>query len=318
MEEQGSEMEKIAEAEALKHEIGEARTQIEQDMKDPAQSTADAAGEVGIVKEMWDVMQKHGRTFGEITWKNMKAFAAGGLSLVPLVSEAGTLVKMGTAVEKGKSALAAQKAFKATSMVGDIGDAAFVAKNVAKKEFWSALKNIPQNPMRLAVDPIRSAQEVWAARNEIREVGNTAKIVARLEQVGVTGANTKRTEKALNTMMAEAQGAYTGAKKQLGKDVLISGGLHLMHKIDPYPDVPPTLVTVARFAEFVLPGANIVPALWQFAHNYNEWRNTAINLALDMGKVVLKRFDGKMNEVKKPDVMRAAGVFDNQSQAFPG
>ncbi len=309
MEEQVSEMEKIAQTEALKHEIETARAHVELDMKDPAQSTADAAGEVGMVQEMWNVMKTHGKTFGEITWKNVKAFAAGGLSLVPLVGEAGTLIKMGTAVEKGKSALAAQKAFKATSIVGDIADAAFLAKNTASKEFLSALKNITRNPVRLAADPIHSAQAAWGARNEIREVGNTAKIVARLERVGVTGANTKRTERAINTMMKDAKDAYSGAKKQLGKDVLISGGLHLIHKIDPYPDVPQKLAMVAGLAEFVLPGANIVPAVWQLAHNNMEWGRMVRGLALDMGKVVMKRFDGKLKEVKKPDVVQAAAMF---------
>ncbi|MDP1722162.1 MAG: hypothetical protein Q8L37_03055 [Candidatus Gottesmanbacteria bacterium] len=310
MEEQVSEMEKIAEADTLKQEVAEARTQIELDMKEPAQSTADAAGEVGMVQEMWNVMKTHGKTFGEITWKNAKATAAGGLSLVPLLGTTGTLVKFGAAAEAGKVALTAEKA--AWGLRGAAAaekTAAKVVQTAARGKLWETLKAIPRNPIHLAADPIHSAQEAWGARKEIEEVGNTAKIVARLEKVGVTGPNAKRTERAINDMMKEAQGTYSGAKKQLGKDVVISGGLHLMHKIDPYPDVPQKLALVAGFAEFVLPGANIVPAVWQLAHNYNEWQITARNLVLDMGKVVMKRFDGKIKEVKKPDVAQAAAVF---------
>ncbi|MEK7544310.1 MAG: hypothetical protein AAB557_05545 [Patescibacteria group bacterium] len=307
MEEQGSEMEKIAETEALKHEIGEARTQIEQDMKDPAQSTADAAGEVGIVKEMWDVMGKHGKTFGEITWKNVKAFAAGGLSLVPLVGEMGTLAKFGGAAKAGKAYTNVRGLDNAARKIGE--SSWVVERALQKGKLVDAIKNIPQNPMRLVANPIKSAKDVWGARKDLQEARGYTNIVKQLGEDKLLDATDRRVGEVVTKKMSEAQGAYSGAKKQLGKDVLISGGLHLMHKIDPYPDVPQTLAMVAGLAEFVLPGANIVPALWQFAHNQNEWGITARNLALDMGKVVMKRFDGKINEVKKPDVVQAAAVF---------
>ncbi|MBI5620556.1 hypothetical protein HY949_02140 [Candidatus Gottesmanbacteria bacterium] len=309
MEEQIGEMEKIAEADALRQETAEAQREIELDMKDPAQSTADAAGEVGMVQEMWNVMKKHGETAKDLTWKNAKAYAAAGLSLVPLLGATGTLVKFGAAAEAGKAALSADKAFKAMSFAGDIGDAALLAKNTARSEFWSALKNIPRNPVHLAADPIHSAQEAWGARKNVQEAMGFSKIATELANEGLLSENKTRTAEVINKKMSEAQGAYSGAKKQLGKDVVISGGLHLMHKIDPYPDVPPTLAMVAGFAEFVLPGANIVPAVWQLMHNQNEWGKMVRGLALDMGKVVMKRFDGKMSDAKKPDVTAAAGVF---------
>lgn len=310
MEEQTSEMEKIAETEALKHEIGEARTQIEQDMKDPAQSTADAAGEVGIVKEMWDVMGKHGKTFGEITWKNMKAFAAGGLSLVPLVGEMGTLAKFGSATEAGKAYMNVRGLDNAARKIGE--SSWVVERALQKGKLVDAIKKIPQNPMRFVADPIESAKEVLGSRKNLQEAKDYTKFVKQLGKDKLLDASPRVVNEVIVKTLSEAQGAYSGAKKQLGKDVLISGGLHLMHKIDPYPDVPQKFALVAGFAEFVLPGANIVPAVWQLAHNYNEWQITARNLALDMGKVVMKRFDGKMNEVKKPDAMQAAKVFANQ------
>ncbi len=303
-------MEKIAEADTLKQEVAEARTQIEQEMRDPAAQTAAAAGEVGMVQEMWNVMKTHGKTFGEITWKNVKATAAGGLSLVPLLGPTGTLIKFGAAAEAGKVALTAEKA--AWGLRGASAaekTAAKVVQTAARGKLWETLKAIPRNPVHLAADPIHSAQEAWSARKNVQEAKGYTKIVNQLGADGLLDANTTRVNEVITKKMSEAQRAYSGAKKQLGKDVVISGGLHLMHKIDPYPDVPQKLALVAGLAEFVLPGANIVPAVWQLAHNYNEWQTTARDLVLDMGKVVMKRFDGKMSEAKKPDVMQAAGVF---------
>ncbi len=310
MEEQAGEMEKIAEADTLKHEVAEARTQIEQEMRDPAAQTAAAAGEVGMVQEMWNVMKKHGKTAGEITWKNAKAYAAAGLSLVPLLGSAGTLAKFSTATEAGKAAVAAEKtAWSARKGMEGTAALARTARDTSRSQLWNAIKEIPRNPTHLIADPIHSAQDAWGARKNIQEAKGYTKLVKKLGEDKLLDANLPYVNEVTKKTMSEAQEAYSGAKKQLGKDVLITGGLHLMHKIDPYPDVPPTLAMVAGFAEFVLPGANIVPAVWQLTHNTMEWGSMVRGLALDMGKVVMKRFDGKIDEVKKPDVMQAAVAF---------
>lgn len=309
MAEQIPEMETIAEKGELKHEVADARFYIEQAMRDPAQQTTDAAGEVGLAKALLNTMQSRNGKYKELLWKDFKAQAAGVVSVIPLVGEAGTLAKLGSAAEAGKTALSAEKAFTSTSMIGDVGDAALSLRNSSRSEFWKALKNVPRNPAHLVSEPLKSGKEVWNARKGIREVGKTADQVARLGEVGVLGGDPSRLEATLAEKMGDAEKAYSGAKKQFGKDVLIGTGLHLMHKFDPFPDVPSALTTVAGLAEFVLPGANILPAVWQLAHNKIEWTKMYGGLALDMGKVVMKRMDGKFNEAKKPDVMAAAATF---------
>lgn len=309
MAEDPPDMEKIAEREALKQRIESARLNIERQRGDMAQSTTNAAGEVGMVKSLWNVMQERQGKMKELAWKDLKAIAAGALSVIPLVGEAGTVAKIGSAAEKGKAALSAEKAFKSTSMIGDLGDAALVSQNTARSEFWKALKNVPRNPVHLVSDPWKSGKEAWGARKGIQEVGKTADQVAHFGEVGALGGDSSLIEAALAEKMVDAQKAYSGAKKQLGKDVLKSTGLHIMNKIDPFPDVPPAIATVAGFADFVLPGANIVPALWQLGHNKIEWAKMYGGMALDMGKVVMNRFDRKLNSMKEPQVARAAAAF---------
>lgn len=309
MAEQIPEMETIAETGELKHEVADARFYIEQAMRDPARQTADAAGEVGLVKALWDTAQSRQGKMKELAWKDLKALGAGALAVIPLVGEAGTVAKLGSAAEAGKKALTAEKAFKATSIVGDIGDSALLAKNTARTEFWSALKNVPRNPVHLVADPFKSGKEMLGARKNVQEAKSYSKFAIELAHDGLLSENKTRTGQIINKKMSEAQGAYSGAKKQFGKDVLVGTGLHLMHKFDPFPDVPSALTTVAGLAEFVLPGANILPAVWQLVHNKAEWAKMYGGLALDMGKVVMKRMDGKFNEAKKPDVMAAAATF---------
>lgn len=314
MEEQVSEMEKIAETDELKHEVAEARTHIEQDMRDPARATADAAGEVSLVKALWDTALSRKDKIKDLTFKDIKATGAALLSVVPLVGEAGTLAKIGSAAAKGKTAFNVSRGSEVMSGMtsGRIANPEILQKAMAvkaRREFVQALKAVPRNPVHLVSDPLQSAKEAWDARKGIQEIGKTADQVARLGEVGALGGDSSRIEATLAAKMVDAQKTYSVAKKQLGKDTLISGALHLMHKVDPFPDVPPKLAMVAGLAEFVLPGANILPAVWQLGRNKIEWAKMYGGLALDMGKVVMKRLDGKLSAAKKPDVMAAAAAF---------
>lgn len=307
MEEQVAEMEKIAEQGELKHEVAEAKTHIEKDMLDPAKQTADAAGEVGLVKALWDTAASRSDKIKDLAFKDIKATGAALISVIPLVGEAGTLAKLGSAAEAGKTYMKVRKLNNAARKSGEFS---WLLDNaLSKGKFVDALRNVPRNPVHLVSDPIQSGKEAWAARKGIQEIGKTADQVARLGEVGALGGDSSLIEATLDEKMVDAQKTYSVAKKQLGKDTLVSGALHVMHKIDPFPDVPPQLAMVAGLAEFVLPGANILPAVWQLGRNKFEWAKMYGGLALDMGKVVMKRLDGKLNEAKKPDVMAAAGVF---------
>lgn len=310
MEAQASEMEKIAEADVLKHEVAETRTQIELDMKDSAKQSADAAGEVGLVKALWDTALSRSGKAKELVWKDIKATAAAGISFIPLVGEAGTLAKIGSAAKAGKEFNEYRKIANASIAAGKTNKYQWlIEKSLRKENFLNAIKNVPRNPVHLVSDPLQSGKEVLAARKGIKEIGKTADQVVRLGEIGALGGDPVAIEANLAGKLTEAQKAYGVAKKQFGKDTLISGALHVMHKIDPFPDVPPQLAMVAGLAEFVLPGANILPAVWQLGRNKFEWAKMYGGLAIDMGKVVMKRMDGKFNEAKKPDVMAAAGAF---------
>lgn len=311
MEEQVPEMEKIAETDELKHEVSEARTHIEQDMRDPARATADAAGEVGLVKALWDTALSRSDKIKDLVFKDVKATGAALLSVVPLVGEAGTLARLGSAAQAGKVVSTEWKAVNIAkaSKLKDVEVLARQSSRLAKGKLWQAIKEIPRNPVRLVSDPIQSGKEAWAARKGIQEIGKTADQVARLGEVGALGGDSSLIEATLAAKMVDAQKTYSVAKKQLGKDTLVSGALHLMHKVDPFPDVPPQLAMVAGLAEFVLPGANILPAVWQLGRNKIEWAKMYGGMALDMGKVVMNRLDGKLTTAKKPDMMAAAGAF---------
>lgn len=302
MEEQVAEMEKIAEQEALKHEIAEARTQIELDMKDPAQSTADAAGEVGIVQEMWNVMQKHGATARELTWKDVKAVGMGALSVIPVLGEAGTAANIGKAMTAGKKVANVEKATWAGKMPAEMltktkaGRGFSVALDPSRGELWKnfgkSLLHIPENPVnRYLAHPLGSSLEAGKASVDFAKKAIKANTSVELKAMKV------------------ARSLAANKTIEAGKNVGMVAAHTILHKLDPFPDVPPQLAMVAGLAEFVLPGSNILPAVWQLAHNKVEWAKMYGGLALDMGKVVMKRMDGKLNEAKKPDVMAAAGAF---------
>lgn len=300
-------VEKIAEREALKQSIESARLNIERQRGDMAQSTTNAAGEVGMVKSLWNVMQERQGKMKELAWKDLKATAAGALSVIPLVGEAGTVAKIGSAAEAGKTYMKVRKLDNVARKSGVFSWV--IERSLQKGKFIDALKNVPRNPVHLISDPFQSGKEAWGARKGIQEIGKTADQVARFGEVGALGGDPSVIEANLAEKMIDAQKTYSGAKKQLGKDVLISTGLSIMHKIDPFPDVPPALTTVAGLAEFVLPGSNILPALWQLGHNKIEWAKAYGGMALDMGKVVMNRFDRKLTGMKEPQVARAAAAF---------
>lgn len=310
MEEQVPEMEKIAEKDELNHEIAEARAQIEQAMRDPARATADAAGEVGLVKALWDTALSRKDKIKDLTFKDIKATGAALLSVVPLVGEAGTLAKLGSTAEAGKTYMSVRKLDNAARKSGEFSWVV-VDRALRKGTFVDALKNVPRNPTHLVSDPLKSGKETWDARKVLKGLEKTKVVVpgAQEPQNFIAQANQVVLENIKAGKIIDAKTAYGVAKKQLGKNMLISGALHVMHKVDPFPDVPPQLVMVSGLAEFVLPGANILPAVWQLGRNKIEWAKMYGGMALDMGKVVMKRMDGKLNEAKKPDVTAAAGVF---------
>lgn len=292
-------MEKIAEGEALKHEIGEARRQIELDMKDPAQSTADAAGEVGMVAEMWNVMKKHGATARELTWKDVKAMGMGALSVIPIVGEAGTAVNIGKAVTAGKNVAKVEKATWMGKLPASIltkKESGRVALKASRGELWKkfgkSLLGITENPVnRYLAYPLQSSWEAGKASVDFAKKAVKANSSAELKAMRI------------------ARGLAAEKAIEAGKNVGMVAAHSILHRLDPFLDVPAPLTLIAGLAEFVLPGANIAPAIWQLAHNKIEWTKMYGGLALDMGKVVMKRFEGKMTQVKKPDVVQAAAVF---------
>lgn len=316
MEEQVAEMEKIAETDELRHEVSEARTHIEQEMRDPAQTTADAAGEVGLVKALWDTALSRKDKIKDLTFKDIKATGAALISVIPLVGEAGTLAKLGSAAAKGKTAFNVSRGSEVMSGMtsGRIANKEILQKAMAvkaRREFGQALRAVPRNPVHLVSDPLQSGKEAWDARQALKGLEKTKVVVpgAGLSGDFISEVNRGVLKRLNAEKIVDAKTAYDVAKKQFGKDTLISGALHLMHKVDPFPDVPPQLAMVAGLAEFVLPGANILPAVWQLGRNKIEWAKMYGGMALDMGKVVMNRLDGKLTTAKKPDMMAAAGAF---------
>lgn len=302
MEEQVAEMEKIAETDELKHEVVEARAQIEQDMRDPARATADAAGEVGLVKALWDTALSRSGKYKELAFKDIKATAAAALSVIPILGEAGTAANIGKAMTAGKNVANVEKATWAGKLTADmvtkkkVGRGISVALDPSRgevwKEFGKSLVHIPENPVnRFLAHPIGSATEAGKASYDFAKKAMTATTSAELKA------------------MKAARGLAAQKGMEAGKNVGMVAAHSLLHKIDPFPDVPPQLAMVAGLAEFVLPGANILPAVWQLGRNKFEWAKMYGGMALDMGKVVMKRLDGKLTTAKKPDMMAAAGAF---------
>lgn len=302
MEEQVAEMEKIAETDALKHEVAEARTHIEQDMRDPAKQSADAAGEVGLVKALWDTALSRKDKIKDLTFKDIKATAAAALSVIPILGEAGTAANIGKAMTAGKNVANVEKATWAGKLTADmvtkkkVGRGISVALDPSRGEVWKkfgkSLLNIPENPVnRFLAHPIGSASEAGKASYDFAKKAIKANTNAELKAMKV------------------ARGLAAAKTVEAGKNIGMVTAHSLLHKIDPFPDVPPQLAMVAGLAEFVLPGANLVPALWQLGRNKIEWAKMYGGMALDMGKVVMNRLDGKLTIAKKPDMMAAAGAF---------
>lgn len=301
MEEQAAEMEKIAEIEALKHEVSEARAQIEHEMRDPAQQTTDAAGEVGLVKALWDTAQSRSGKFKELAFKDIKATAAAALSVIPILGDAGTAVNIGKAMTAGKNVAKVEKAtWDLANFTTRARSVDSVVKKVqemgSRKDAWKTLGetliHIPHNPVnRFLAHPLGSSIEAGKASVDFGKKALTASSNVELKAMKV------------------ARGLAANKSIEAGKNIGMVAAHSLLHKIDPFPDVPPQLAMVAGLAELVLPGSNILPAVWQLGRDKIEWAKMYGGLALDMGKVVMKRLDGKLSAAKKPDVMAAAAAF---------
>ncbi len=295
------EIEKIAQRDELAHHIREATARVEQDMKSVPQQTTDAAGEAGLVQAMSKVVGEARTKAMALSWKDAKAVLAGSLSAVPL---AGTITSAQGAVEAAKGLNTVNTAIR------ESGNAApwLIERTLRKKKLVEALKKIPRDPVRLVAEPIKSAKDVWEKRGAIKDIEKTASHVAKMGELGEIN-NPLQVEETLENKMTEAQLDYKVAKKALGKDVAIHGGHKFLERFDPFPDVPPVLRKVAGLAEFVLPGANIAPALWQLTHNKIEWVKMYGKFGLEMGKVVGERLNKKFTNLKEPRVSQAAAAF---------
>jgi hypothetical protein len=309
MEDANGEMETIAETEALNHEIAEARTHIESDMKDPAAASASAAGEVGMVGEMWNALSKRGKKIAEIKWKDAKATIAAGLSILPAI---GTASNIGSAVRLGKEYmkvrnLANNPTALATSVI-DFGayTAKQTTKEAVKKEFIDSLKHIPHNPIRELMDTPGILMDAWRKRGDLNKEKSHLEMTKRDQIDGITHESHVT---ALDAQVSNAQKAKGEAYGRAGKSALLWVGHEILRRVDPFPDVPPIVATVAGLAEFVLPGSNIVPALWQLGSNKIQESMEVYRALGDIKDIVLRRLDMKLSQHKKPDVAQAVMVF---------
>lgn len=286
MSEQIPDMEKLAWEEEIGRHVAETSVRIEHRMDDIAQQSTDAAKEVGLMDALGKVAKEAQSKALALTWKDAKAMIAAGVSLVPL---AGTLPGLAKTAEAAKDLSAAGKAAKAAEKVGKAGwelTAARAGKEIAQNKLWRTVRSIPGHAAIHMVEP-------GLAMRDIAGKGIGLAKDAVISRTAVEGSKQ----------------ALKEAVKKGAPSIGIRGLEWAMRTVDPFPDVPPVLSTVAGVTSLFLPGADIVPALWQLVHNKVKWAETYGKMALDMGEVVANRLNRDYVQVKQPEVARAAAAF---------
>lgn len=286
MTEQIPDMEELARTDELDRHIADASARIERRMEDTAQQTTDAAKEVGLMDALGAVAKEAQAKALALTWKDAKAFVAAGVSLVPL---AGILPALGKTAEAAKGLSAMTKTANAAEKAAETGwklTAARAGKEIAQKNLWRTVRGIPGQAARHMVEPGVAAREIAG-----KGVG-----LAR--------------DAVFNRGAAEAsKRAFTEAAKKGLPAIGIRGAEWAMRMFDPFPDVPPAIVRVTAVASLLLPGADIVPAVWQLVHNKVKLAETYGKMAIDMGDVVANRLNRDYMQVKQLEVARAAAAF---------
>jgi len=293
-------MEKIAQEEELRRHIEEAMKHVAAREGDLPNQTADAAGEVGLVRELWSATkERRGKMLGAL-WKDAKAVIAGGLAGIPLVGEAGTLANLGKVVKAGKDVVGVEKAARGGVLVRNVAmaeslkDATKIIRQ--RKEAWKTLgksvMGVPENPVnRFLKHPIGSVVEAGKSYYDVGKKAVTAKTADELAAFVV------------------ARGVAAKKSIDAGKNIGLVVAHKVLREIDPFPDVPTALVSIAGAADLVIPGVNILPALWQLGHSSAQYTKEYVGMLGDVKDVVMGRLNKKLTGIKSPEAARSAAAF---------
>lgn len=326
MGEEHTEFPQYNEQESVRRAASGAESEIRKDMEYPPREAAQAAGDLGLFQELFARGKQNAKDQMYLQWKDLKATAAGALSVIPLVGEAGTFAKVKTAITAGKELKTATKAAKVAQGLGgfdgfiDVAAATTKAKD-AKTAFITALKVIRVRPSHSSVAAIKGAigaqREAGKARTVLEATYNAAGqhfpdagMINKMDAVVSAQATAKAAAKGaavrvgLNTTervlkMGEGAG-HTKPESTMGK---------IFKELDPFPDVPAKVSVTAGIAEFFLPGSNIVPAAWQLIDNKVQSMKKNAEFAGDTRDIILKHLKRSIDNLRKPDVRQAAKSF---------
>lgn len=79
--------------------------------------------------------------------------------------------------------------------------------------------------------------------------------------------------------------------------------------INPTPDVPHKVALASFGADLLVPGAGVIPSIWQFVDNKIKSGQLYFETAGKGFEIVKRHWDKKFNRLKEPDVAKAADVF---------
>lgn len=306
-------MEVLAQEQELDKHIADASARIERRMGDVAQQTVDAAKELGLMDALGKIYQEAQAKSMSIAWIDAKAMIAAGASLAPL---AGTLPGLAKTAEAAKGLSAAGKAASTTKEATKAAQTAFQAAQTAgiAEKIAAAKKIVVDIGGKHALaqaEKATAAAKLWEAAKSIPGHAGRHMVEPGVAMRDIAGKGLGLAKDAVvnRTAVEGSKQALKEAVKKGAPAIGIRGLEWAMRTFDPFPDVPPALVGVAGVASLLLPGADIVPAVWQLIHNKVKSVEVIGRMVLDMGEVVANRLNRDYIQVMQPEVTRAAAAF---------
>lgn len=83
--------------------------------------------------------------------------------------------------------------------------------------------------------------------------------------------------------------------------------------INPTPDVPELLSLASFGADLLVPGAGVIPSIWQYVDNRFKAGELYFQSVKKSIEITKKHWDKKFNRLKEPDVAQSADVFTKSS-----
>ncbi|OGG04211.1 hypothetical protein A2Z33_03595 [Candidatus Gottesmanbacteria bacterium RBG_16_52_11] len=324
--------------ETLNQAVRNAETGVAAEMGSAPEDAARSVGKLGMMaelhamsRELGDLGMKTAKDMLYVKWKDVKASLAAALSLIPAV---GTVANVGKAVSTGKELSAAQKALKlapvkATSAINpdiatDIMATAIKNKDTARKAFIESLKAFHHHSRPGTWESVGTVRKAYGEAGKSRKILQTA-IRGSLQDSAAPVLEAKAKYQAAQTAVKTA--AKVGAKNiglNYAENTMHAAEVEghrestgtfskVLKELDPFPEVPAPVAVGAGVAEFVIPGANLVPALWQGVKNRTQEAKIAAGTFKEAKNIIKRHLGRDVDNLRRPEVRQAANVFVPQA-----